>query len=159
MTHYLDARPMIRALYEAPEDFEIRRNCLRHRPSKHWVVFDCDGNARIVARCECMVQRISREHSEQLQQAAATWEEAYWRPLLDHAAAERRVAEINREFASHFRARRRWRAVTDAIRALFGIGPRRSSISVDPLLPEIAKLLPQPDTEETEGRLRDLLSV
>jgi len=81
MTYYLDARPMVRALYEAPEEFEIRRNCLRHRPSKHWLIFDDDGSARILARCDCVVLPVSQEQGKELYEAAATWEASYWQPL------------------------------------------------------------------------------
>ncbi|HWB49079.1 MAG TPA: hypothetical protein VG651_08210 [Stellaceae bacterium] len=159
MTYYLNARPMIRALYEAPEEFEIRRNCLRHRPTKHWLVFDDDGNARILARCDCMVLRVSREQSEELHEAAVTWEVSYWQPLLAHAAAERRVAEINREFAGHFRPRRRWRAVIDAVRSLLGLAPCRSAVPIDPSLPGPDELRPWPSAKRAEARHADLLSA
>lgn len=159
MTYYLDARPMIRALYEEPEEFEIRRNCLRHRPSKHWLIFDDEGNARILARCDCMVLPVSREQSEELHEAAVTWEASYWQPLLAHAAAERRVAEINREFAGHFGPRRRWRAVIDAVRSFLGLAPRRSAMWVDPSLPAPAELRPWRASEGDEGQVTDLLSA
>ena len=158
MTYYLDARPMIRALYKEPEEFEIRRNCLRHRPSKHWLVFDDEGNARILARCDCMVLPVSREQGQELHEAAVTWEASYWQPLLARAAAERRVAEINREFAGHFRPRR-WRAVIDAVRPLLGLAPRQSAICVDPSLPEEAELLPWRSVEGAERQYADLLSA
>jgi len=159
MTYYLDARPMIRALYEEPEQFEIRRNCLRHRPSKHWLVFDDEGNARILARCDCMVLPVSRDQGEELHEAAIAWEASYWQPLLARAAAERRVTEINREFAGHFRPRRRWRAVIDAVRSLLGLAPQRSAISVDPSLPELAGQRPWRPAEGAEARYADLLSA
>lgn len=158
MTYYLDARPMIRALYEEPEEFEIRRNCLRHRPSKHWLIFDDDGNARILARCDCMVLPVSREQSEDLHEAAVTWETSYWQPLLARAATERRVAEINREFNRHFQPRR-CRAVIDALRSLLGLTPRRSASWVDPSLPGSVELRPWRPAEGAEGQLMDLLSA
>lgn len=160
MTHYLDARPMIRALYEEPSAFEMRRNCLRHRPSRHWLVFDSDGNARILARCDCMVLPVSREQSEQLHEAAAIWEQSYWQPLLAHAAAERRVAEINREFADHFRPRRRkWRAVLEALRSLFGLVSRQTPFGIDPSLSEYAELHAWRPDAESEAREKELLSA
>lgn len=159
MTYYLDARPMIRALYEAPEEFEIRRNCLRHRPSRHWLVFDDDGGARILARCDCTVLPVSREQGEELHAAAVIWEASYWRPLLAHAAAERLVAEINREFAGHFRSRRRWRALVDAVRSRLGLGPRRLPVGIDPALPEHAELRPWRPAAAAEEQFEDLLSA
>jgi hypothetical protein len=158
MTYYLDASPMIRALYEEPEEFEIRRNCLRHRPSKHWLIFDDDGNARILARCDCMVLPVSREQSEELHEAAITWEASYWQPLITLAATERRVAEINRKFAGHFRPRR-WRAVVDAVRSLLGLAPRRSASWVDPCLPGSAELRPWHPAEGAEGQFTELPSA
>jgi len=139
MTHYLDARPMIRALYTAPGDFEIRRKYLRHRPSRHWLVFDDDGNARVVARCECMVLRINRSQSLQLREAVAIWEESYWQPLLARAAAERRVAEINREFAAHFAPRSKTRAILAALRAWLGFAIRPSLSWTRPTVPVTAE--------------------
>lgn len=159
MTHYLDVRPMIRALYETPEEFEIRRNCLRHRPSKHWLVFDEDGTARILARCDCMVLPVNRDQSEELHEAALTWEEAYWRPLLAHAAAQRRVAEINREFAGHFARHRPWKSLVDAVRSLLGLGRRRAPPRIGPTLLEHAELRPRRLDAGTEGQFEDLLSA
>jgi hypothetical protein len=151
MPNYLDASPMIRALSEDPSAFEIRRNCLRHRPSRHWLAFDIEGNARIFARCDCANLRVNREQSEQLQAAVAVWEETYWYPLLADAAAERRVAEINREFAKHFGPPGRVRQFLDAVRAVFGLGPRRSYLHIDPSLPEDAELLVWPMTAIREA--------
>jgi hypothetical protein len=152
MTYYLDAGPMIRALSEDPGAFEIRRNCVRHRPSRHWLAFDIDGTARIFARCDCAILPVNREQSEQLQAAVAHWEESYWRPLLAQAAAERRVAEINRGFAKHFGPPSKARQLRDAIRAIFGIGPRQSRMHIDPSLPEDEELLvrPMPAMQEAE---------
>jgi hypothetical protein len=113
----LDAGPMIRALSKDPEVFEIRRNCLRHRPSRHWLIFDANGNARIIARCSCTELPVSREQSKQLREAFAVWEETYWRPLMARETAERRVAEINREFARHFGPKTRWQRAVDTVLA------------------------------------------
>jgi hypothetical protein len=125
---------------------------LSHRPSRHWLAFDTDGTARIFARCDCAVLPVNRQQSEQLQAAVAHWEESYWQPLLAQAAAERRVAEINREFARHFGPPGKARQLLDAIRAVLGIGPRQSRLHIDPSLPEDAELLvrPMPEADEDE---------
>jgi hypothetical protein len=137
---YLDAGPMIRALSEDPEAFEIRRNCLRHRPSRHWLIFDANGNARIFARCSCAELPISREQSKQLREAFAVWEETYWRPLVAREAAQRRVAEINREFARHFGPKTWWQRAVDTGLAWFGIRASEPHFHIDPSLPEDAEL-------------------
>jgi hypothetical protein len=113
----LDAGPMIRALSKDPEVFEIRRNCLRHRPSRHWLILEANRNARIIARCSCTELPVSREQSKQLREAFAVWEETYWRPLIARETAERRVAEINREFARHFGPKTRWQRAVDTVLA------------------------------------------
>lgn len=137
---YLDAGPMIRALSEDPEAFEIYRNCLRHRPSQHWLIFDAEGNGLIFARCSCAELPISREQSKQLREAFASWEDTYWRPLMAREAAERRVAEINREFARHFASKTHCRRTVDAVLAWFGVRGSERRIHVDPSLPEEAEL-------------------
>jgi hypothetical protein len=96
-THYLDAAPMISALQFQPTDFDFRRGQLRHIPSRHEFLFDRSGRVWIGARCGCAGSSISKEQSEQLFTAFKTWREFYWRPL-----------EIDREFASHFRAPSAW---------------------------------------------------
>jgi hypothetical protein len=137
---YLDASPMVRALSEDPEAFEIRRNYLRHRPSRHWLIFDANGNARIFARCSCAELPVSREQSKQLREAFAVWEETYWRPLVTREAAERRVAEINREFARHFGPKTRWQRAVDVVSQWFGVRALQPRFRIDPSLPEDAEL-------------------
>jgi hypothetical protein len=137
---YLDAGPMIRALSENPEAFEIRRNCLRHRPSRHWLIFDANGNAHIFARCSCAELPISREQSKQLREVFTVWEETYWRPLMARETAERRVAEINREFARHFGPKTRWQRAVDAVLEWFGVRALQPRFHIDPSLPEDAEL-------------------
>jgi hypothetical protein len=144
MDYYLDAEPMIRALSEEPEAFEIRRNCLRHRPSRHWLIFDSDGNARIMARCSCTELPISREQSEELREAVGIWEATYWHPLLAREAAERRIAEINREFAEHLRPRGKLQRMFDAALAFVGIAAPDPVFDIDPSLPEDADLHTRP---------------
>lgn len=138
---YLDAGPMIRALLDSPDDFERCHNCVRHRPSRHWLTFDRNGNARIFARCSCAELPISREQSIELRSALARWEEAYWRPLVVREAAARRVAEINREFARHFGPKTGWRRVVEALSALLGFGVVAPGLHIDPSLPEDQELL------------------
>ena len=100
--YFIDASPMIRALRQNPSEFEMRYNCVRHRPSRHWLGFDPNGTARLSAHCSCAEFPISAEQSAELRAAVANWKEIYWRPLMAREAAARRVAEINREFARHF---------------------------------------------------------
>jgi hypothetical protein len=118
-----------------------------------------DGSARVLARCDCMVLPVSRDQSEELHEAALTWEEAYWRPLLAHVAAERRVAEINREFAGHFARHRRWKSLVDTVRSLLGLDRRRAPPRIGPTLLEHADLRPRRLDAGTEGQLKDLLSA
>jgi hypothetical protein len=136
----LDAGPMIRALSKDPEAFEIRRNCLRHQPSRHWLIFDANGNARIIARCSCAELPVSREQSKQLREAFTVWEETYWRPLMARETAERRVAEINREFARHFGPKTRWQRAVDTVLAWCGLHASVPHFWVDPLLSEDGEL-------------------
>jgi hypothetical protein len=142
MQCYLNAGPMIRALSDDPSSFEMRRNCVFHRPSRHLLTFDPDGNAHILARCDCAELPVTRNQSERLLAAVNDWQENYWRPLLAREAAERRVAEINREFASHFAPRRRWRRAVDRVLAAFGLARTQPQFRIDPGLPEDADLAP-----------------
>jgi hypothetical protein len=95
--HHLDAGPMILALQFQPTDFEYKHGRLRHVPSRHQFLFDRSGRVAIDAVCGCAGRSISSEQGEQLFTAFRAWEEYYWRPL-----------EIDREFASHFRAPNAW---------------------------------------------------
>lgn len=105
---YLDVSPMIVALRTSPAEFDISRGLLRHRPSGHRVVFDpLGGSARIEARCDCALLRISYKQSCELTEAYHDWEETYWR-----------VVRINRDFASHFDRRFRPRLATHLERIL-----------------------------------------
>ena len=94
---YLDVSPMIVALRTSPAEFDLRRGLLHHKPSGHRVLFDpLGGSARIEARCDCALLRISYQQSRELTEAYHRWEETYWR-----------VVRINHDFASHF-DRRFW---------------------------------------------------
>lgn len=96
-THYLDAAPMISALRFQPADFEYARGWLLHVPSRHRFLIDKSGKVAIDAVCGCAFSSISAEQGERLFQAFDVWRELYWRPL-----------QIDREFASHFRAPGAW---------------------------------------------------
>ena len=96
-THHLDVAPMISALQFQPADFEYKQGQLRHIPSRHDFLFDRSGRVTIDAFCRCAGRSISSEQGEQLFTAFKAWKEFYWLPL-----------EIDREFASHFRAPNRW---------------------------------------------------
>jgi hypothetical protein len=95
--HYLDVAPMISALQFQPADFEYKQGWLRHVPSRHRFLFDKSGKVAVDAVCGCAGQSISCGQGEQLFTAFKAWQQFYWRPL-----------EIDREFASHFRAPNAW---------------------------------------------------
>ena len=159
MENYLDASPMIRALSESPNEFEMKGNLVRHRPSRHMLRFDVRGKAQLVARCNCAELAISREQSDTLRAAVTIWKETYWRPLITREAAERRVAEINRAFAEHFRTRSNfWRAF-DAVLSFLRIGDRVSFGRVDLVLPKGDELRARPTTATQEPESNELASV
>src|SRR5258705_9590848 len=67
---YLDISPMLTALRDAPDEFDLRRGKLRHRPSRHTVDFTTDGRALITrTSCECAHLIISARHSAALKAA------------------------------------------------------------------------------------------
>jgi hypothetical protein len=90
---YLDVSPMITALRTQASDFELSRGWLKHAPSRHRFKFDKYGNVTIDARCDCAMLSVAPEQGQELWQEFQVWRDVYWRPV-----------EINREFASHFRA-------------------------------------------------------
>jgi hypothetical protein len=106
---YLDLSPMLQAMRLRPSEFEMQGVCLHHIPSHHLLNFDTTGLARVHARCDCALLDVSREQSEEMRVAMSAWKVVYWEPLLAEIEAERRVAAINREFASHFRPPNAWR--------------------------------------------------
>jgi hypothetical protein len=120
---YLDIGPMIRRLQQNPSEFEVRCNRLRHRPSRHQLAVHRIGKGRIVARCSCIEFPIRREQGAALSVAIANWEEGYWRPLVERAAAERRMTWINQKLARFF-MKARWLQAIDATFAWLGISPR-----------------------------------
>lgn len=160
MGRYLDVSPMLQAIREQPAAFEMEKQYLLHVPSGHRVAFDAEGYARIHTRCACAELSVSQEQSAEMKAAIAWWEESYWRPLIVRKAAERRVAEINRAFASHFRPRSKLRRWWDNIvRALLGRDIPFSLDAIDPRLPEDVDLAPLPSqhlrqTQHTPLRAR-----
>jgi hypothetical protein len=132
MELYLDATPLIRALRENPDEFDMRNGQIVHRASCHALVFDLDGSARLFAGCSCAELPISQAQSEEILVAATVWETTYWRPLAALEAAKRHVAEINRAFAAHFRPRTPWRKAMDAIRRLVGLLPPDTNFRLSP---------------------------
>jgi len=92
-----------------PSEFEMQGAYLRHIPSHHLLNFDTSGNARVHARCDCAMLSVSREQSDEMKAAMSAWRVVYWEPHLAQIEAEKRAAEINREFASHFRPPNAWR--------------------------------------------------
>jgi hypothetical protein len=100
---------MLQAMRARPSEFEMQGSYLRHKPSHHLVNFDIWGNARVHARCDCAMLDVTRDQSQELKEAIAAWKIIYWEPRLAQLAAARRAAEINREFASHFRPPGLWR--------------------------------------------------
>ena len=106
---YLDLSPMLQAMRVRPSEFEMQGAYLHHVPSHHLLNFDTSGHARVHARCDCAMLDVSREQSEEVKAAMSAWKVVYWEPRLAQIEAEKRAAEINREFASHFRPPNAWR--------------------------------------------------
>jgi hypothetical protein len=131
MELYLDATPLIRALRENPDEFDMRDGQIVHRASDHALVFDL-GSARLFAGCSCAELPISRAQSEEILLAATIWETTYWRPRAAVEAAKQHVAEINRMFAAHFRPRTPWRRAMDVVRRLAGFLPHDTHFRLDP---------------------------
>jgi hypothetical protein len=94
---YLDVSPMVAALRERPEDFEMKGKWLLHKASHHRFKLGCEGNVRLEAPCDCSFLTVSRGQGQELWQAYQIWHQAYWRPTV-----------INRQFASHFRQPSWW---------------------------------------------------
>ncbi|MBX5463710.1 MAG: hypothetical protein IRZ28_21815 [Steroidobacteraceae bacterium] len=88
---YLDVSPMIAALRETPDEFELAGGWLHHIRSRHSFRFGPDDDVEISAACNCVLLGIRPEQKRELSVCYREWESNYWRPL-----------QINREFASHF---------------------------------------------------------
>lgn len=95
---YLDVNPLMASLRTRPEEFDFKGDWLRHIPSRHSFKFEPSGRVQIRAECNCAFLAIHPQQERQLSDSFESWRTNYWRPL-----------EINREFASHFRARSAFR--------------------------------------------------
>ncbi len=93
----LDVSPMISALRFQPTDFEFSHGQLLHVPSRHRFHFDRKGNVRIEADCGCAGMAVRKGQAADLFSTFNAWRESYWRQV-----------EVDREFASHFRAPNAW---------------------------------------------------
>ncbi len=105
---YLDVSPMMVALRQSPEEFELRNNFLFHAPSKHSFTFDQTGHVNIRADCNCSFLAVRPEQERELMTAFEEWQARYWRPM-----------QINKEFASHFRPRSAFRRFLIDVTARF----------------------------------------
>jgi hypothetical protein len=94
---YLDLNPVIVAIRERPDEFEMMRGTLHHRSSGHSFEFTMDGTMRVHAECDCASLMTRPGESALFKAAYDNWQAAYWRPI-----------EINREFAGHFRRSAGW---------------------------------------------------
>ena len=111
---YLDIGPMIRRLQQDPSEFEIRRNCIRHRPSRHRLIFERLASGRIAARCNCVEFPISREQGVALRVAIESWEERCSRSVSAADPVERLANCVNSALARCFGPGTRWRQALDA---------------------------------------------
>jgi hypothetical protein len=101
---YLDVSPLMASLRTRPEEFDFKGDWLRHIPSRHSFRFEPSGRVQIRAECNCAFLAIHPQQERQLADCFHGWHADYWRPL-----------EVNREFASHFKARSALRRVLIAL--------------------------------------------
>ncbi|HWF99159.1 MAG TPA: hypothetical protein VN691_08210 [Steroidobacteraceae bacterium] len=93
---YLDVAPLITALRNTPEEFELSGGWLCHVRSWHSFRVGPEDHVEIRAACNCVLLSVRPEQEREFAGCYREWQNAYWRPL-----------EINREFASHFGRRPR----------------------------------------------------
>jgi hypothetical protein len=98
----LDLTPMMSAMRDRPGDFIFESPWLRHRPSGHSFLIVGGVLARIETPCSCGELRPNQSQTDEFARVFNSWMSIYWQPLQAYRAAERRAAEINRQFTSHF---------------------------------------------------------
>jgi hypothetical protein len=151
----LDLSPLSTAMYERPGEFEMDGPWLRHKPSRHAFFIRKGKLARIEARCSCAMLSFAPEQAEEFARALTVWSDRYWRPLQIERDAELRAAEINRQFALHFRPPGRlgwvrmrladaWHAAWEALTR-----PDPPPLSLAPLQPELPAVGTAPEREAT----------
>jgi hypothetical protein len=155
----LDLTPMIAAMRDRPGDFDMEGAWLRHLPSGHAFLIQKGKVARIEARCSCAELVAEPQQLAKLAILLRAWTEGYWRPIEIERAAERRAAEINRQFAAHFRPpnylRRLRLRLSDAARAAWRelTRPAPLPLMLEPELAAVAFEEPaQPTRQSVETR-------
>jgi hypothetical protein len=99
----LDLTPMMNAMRDRPGDFVWESPWLRHRSSGHSFLIFGGTLARIETPCSCGELRPNPSQLDEFARVLSAWTLTYWKPLQASRAAERRAAEINRQFTAHFR--------------------------------------------------------
>ena len=94
---FLNVSPMIAALRETPDEFELTGGWLNHIRSRHSFRFGPTDDVEISAACDCALLTVRPEQKRELAIGYQEWKSNYWQPL-----------QINREFASHFSRRPVW---------------------------------------------------
>jgi hypothetical protein len=150
---------MMCAMRDRPGDFVFEECWLRHRPSGHSFLILRGRLARIETRCSCAELRPDASQTDEFARVFDAWRMDYWQPLQAERAAERRAAEINRQFTNHFRrpsrATRAWMRLADAWRAAAQAltrpdpAPLAIELPADPALDRDENPAPQP--RETVG--------
>lgn len=117
---YLDVSPMIAALRESPDEFDMRRGWLRHLPSRHSFKFDGTGNVSLDAACECALLSVNPAQLSELCRTFESWHSLYWQPTV-----------INRQFAAHFKRPNLWKRFYRRILAKVRRGARVTGSEAD----------------------------
>jgi hypothetical protein len=112
---YLDIGPMIRRLQQNPSEFEIRRNCIRHRPSRHRLVFDRGGRGRIAAQCNRVEFPVSRDQGVALRVAIENWQHHCSRPLVARDPVAQATSWVYLAFSRYLGLSTRWRQALDIV--------------------------------------------
>jgi hypothetical protein len=111
---YLDIGRMIRRLQQRPDEFAIRNRCIQHRATRHRLIFERDGNGRVVARCNRVDFPVSREQGIALRVAVENWEGLHSRPPIARDPIGRATRWVNSALARYFGPGARWRQAIDA---------------------------------------------